>query len=437
MPPSRSPMPRCWTGYAGHGTKPGYAWSRRRLPGSPPCRSFSRRRVVRVHRSPLVQFTWCGQPGDRSFLRTNSQPSSRVYRYKLMVKPSQAGQLARAWGGLLVVGVLLAAALTTCWLLYEREAGQIAGRQADLEVVRVNLLAQLLHSELRPVVDDLRLLVDGDGFRSYLETGQDKALQAAIRRAVFFSLEKPLYDQVRYLDENGQEVFRVSQGGHVVPGPQLQNRSDRPYFKQANELPSGSFAVSSFDLNIEGPRQSNPPRPTLRFAVPVFDAAGARRGVYIINCRGETLITSMQTAAADLFKRVRLLNANGYWLKGANPGEEWGFLVPERAGFTVALTDPALWAQMQRNPTGQSPDAGGLITWRRVLPAEFTGTAGAGLVANESFLIVASAITAPEWASLFSGLRQIMLLVAAALVALTLISATLFRGRLEAVRNLR
>jgi len=49
-----------------------------------------------------------------------------------MVKPSQAGQLARAWGGLLVVGLLLAGVLATCWLLYEREAGQIAGRQADL-----------------------------------------------------------------------------------------------------------------------------------------------------------------------------------------------------------------------------------------------------------------------------------------------------------------
>jgi signal transduction histidine kinase/ActR/RegA family two-component response regulator/PAS domain-containing protein len=394
----------------------------------------------RKARAPALPATpsWPGSvTGDRSFLRTNSQPCSRVYRYNLMVKPSQAGQLARACGGLLVVALLLAVVLATCWLLYEREAGQIGGRQAELEVVRVNLLAQLLRSELRPAVDDLRLLADGDGFRTYLETGEDKALQAAVRRAVFFSVEKPLYDQVRYLDQNGQEVFRVSQGGRVVPGPQLQNKSDRPYFKQANVLPPGTLSVSSFDLNIEGPRQTNPPKPTLRFAVPVFDAAGRRRGVYIINCLGENLIASMQKAAAILFKRVRLLNASGYWLKGASPGEEWGFLLPERAAFTVARTDPTLWAQMQRNPTGQSPDAGGLITWRRVLPAEFTGMAGAELHADEAFLIVASAITAPEWDSLFSGLRQIMLLAAAALVVLTLISATLFRGRLQAMRTLR
>jgi signal transduction histidine kinase/ActR/RegA family two-component response regulator len=353
------------------------------------------------------------------------------------VKRSQAGQLARASGGPIVVGLLLAVVLTTCWLLYQREAGQIAGRQADLEVVRVNLLSQLLRSELRPAVDDLRLLADGDGFRTYLETGDAKALQAATRRAAFISVSKPLYDQVRYLDQEGQEIFRVSQGGHVVPGPQLQNKADRPYFKQANGLPPGALSVSSFDLNIEGARQSNPLRPTLRFAVPVFDAAGRRRGIYIINCLGESLIASMQTAAAELFKRVRLLNANGYWLKGANADEEWGFLLPERAGFTLARTDPTLWAQMQRSPTGQSADAGGLITWRRVLPAEFTGIAGAELHADEAFLIVASAISADEWDSLFSGLRQIMLLAAAALGVLTLISAMLFRGRLQALRNLR
>ena len=160
------------------------------------------------------------------------------------MQPSQAGKLSRACGGLLVVVLLLAAVLTTCWLLYEREAGQIGGRQADLEGVRVNLLAQLLRSELRPVVDDLRLLADGDGFRNYLETGQDPALQAAIRRAVFISGEKPLYDQVRFLDESGQEIFRVSQGGHVVPGPLLQNKADRPYFKQANVLLPGTLSVS-------------------------------------------------------------------------------------------------------------------------------------------------------------------------------------------------
>src|SRR5262249_38963366 len=85
----------------------------------------------------------------------------------------------------------------------------------------------------------------------------------------------------------------------------------------------------------------------------------------------------------------------------------------------------------------QSPDAGGLFTWQRIRPVEFTGMPAARLHADDAFLIVASAISAPEWDALFSGLRQIMLITAAGLVVLTLLSAWLLRGRLQAMRTLR
>jgi signal transduction histidine kinase/PAS domain-containing protein/ActR/RegA family two-component response regulator len=353
------------------------------------------------------------------------------------LKPPQTGEIARAFGGFITVGFILAAGIAICWLLYEREAGQIAARQAELEVVRVDLLRQLFRSELRPVIDDLRLLADGDGFRAYLETGQDAARAAAIRRAAFVSLKKPLYDQVRYLNESGQEVFRINQGGRVVADPELQNKSDRAYFKQANTLPPDALFISSFDLNTEGNRLQSPLKPTLRFAVPVFDAGGRRRGVYIINCLGQNLIAGLQSAAAILVKRVRLLNAQGYWLKAADPGQEWGFVLPGRAAFTLAQSNPALWTQMQSAPTGQSRDGGGLITWQRLRPVDFTGEPPDRLHADDAFLIIASAIPASEWSALFSGLREIMLLAAGALVFLTLLCAWLFRGRLQAMRNLR
>ena len=249
---------------------------------------------------------------------------------------------------------LVAVVLAACGLLYEREASQIAGRQQDLETVRVNLLTQLLRSKLSPAIADVRTLATGDGLRNYLETGQPAALQAAIQRAVFFSLAKPLYDEVRYLDENGQEIIRVNQGGQVAAAAKLQNKATRAYFRQANALAAGMMFISSFDLNFEGPQTTTPPKPTLRFAVPVFDSSGRRRGIYIINCLGADLITELQNAAPVLFKRVRLLNAQGYWLKGASPSEEWGFVLPQRASFTLARTDPQLWVKIQTTTEGQA-----------------------------------------------------------------------------------
>ncbi len=343
---------------------------------------------------------------------------------------------SRGFGGAPLVVLALAAVLAGCWLLYRREANQIAERQAQLEVVRVGLLAQLLRSELLPVSDDLRLLADGDGFRAYLDNGQDTDLQAATRRARFFSVAKPAYDQVRYIDQNGQEVIRVNQGGRVLTAPQMKNKSDRPYFQRTSTLAPGGLFISAFDLNVENGRVVTPLTPTLRFAVPVFDTAGRRRGIYIINDLGAHIIARLEQAAGP-GQRLRLLDANGYWLKGADPDQEWGFILPGRTAFTLAHSDPALWARVQHEPTGQSRSTAGLFTWQRLPTTEIAEGAADSLRTDNAFMIVATTIPGPEWNGLFSGLRQIMLIGAVGVMLLTLYSLWLFRGRLQATRQLR
>ena len=352
-------------------------------------------------------------------------------------KPSLDRQkTARGFGGALIAAGLVALVLAACGLLYEREASQIAGRQEDLEVVRVHLLTQLLRSELRPAIADVQALASWDSLRRYLETGEPAALAAATQGAVFFSVAKPLYDHIRYIDATGQEIFRVNRGGQIVPPAQLENKGTRAFFRQANILPAGTVFISSFDLNTEGSKATQP-KPSLRFAVPVFDNSGRRRGIYIINCLGADLISGLQNAATVLFKRVRLLNAQGYWLKGADPSQEWGFVLPGRASFTLAKSNPPLWAKMQREIEGQSTSGGGLFTWRRVRPVELAGVRPEHLHADDAFLIMASAISPDEWDALFAGLREIMALTAVALTLLTLFSVWLFRTRLQAVRDLR
>ena len=351
--------------------------------------------------------------------------------------PSRELRTAEIIRSAVLTAAAVAAVLAICWLLYRREAGEIADRQTEREAVRVSLLAQLLQSELRPVADDLRLLADGDGFRAYLQTGEPAALQAAIRRAAFFSVQKPAYDQVRYLDQSGREILRVDRGGRVVAAPQLQDKSDRRYFQQASLLPAGSLFISAFDLNVEGGRVEMPPKPMLRFAVPVFDASAHRRGVYVINYLGAGLIDRLQQAAAIYGKRLRLLNAGGYWLKAESPEQEWGFMIPTRGGLTLARSEPELWTRVKSESLGQARGAYGLFTWEQILPAGFAGVVPGALHSDDAFLIMGSAITAPDWDALFSGLRQVALIAAAALVLLVLSSAWLFRGRLLALRRLR
>ena len=166
-------------------------------------------------------------------------------------KPDAADAAARRFprarrllGNLALLTLIVGAVVATCLLLYRIEAGRIADQQAQRESLRVNLLTRLLSIELQPIASDLRLLADGDALRAWLETGDAQHLQAAVRRASFISVNKPAYDQVRYISEDGQEVLRVNQGGKVVPLPQLQNKGDRDYFQQASQLPPESIYVS-------------------------------------------------------------------------------------------------------------------------------------------------------------------------------------------------
>lgn len=359
-------------------------------------------------------------------------------------KPDNADSLAdqsagevSLTGSVAFFAAVLSVVLGITWFLYRLEAGRIADQQAQRETTRAGLLAQLLQSELQPVSDDLRLLTDGDGLRTWLATGNTRHLQAATRRALFISKNKAAYDQVRYIDQHGQEVIRANRGGEVVEPAQLQNKADRRYFQEVSQLGPDSLYISAMDLNVENEQVQLPPKPVLRLAMPVFDTSGTRRGIYVINYLNATLIDKLQRAVPSFRHRLRLLNADGYWLRAADATQEWGFMLPERAAFTLARSDPALWSRVLQQPSGQQLGANGLFTWRRVMPSEFAGRVTGQLVADDRFLIIGSEITATEWSALFADLRRTMLMLAASLVLLVLLSAWLFHGRRKVLHTLQ
>ena len=113
-----------------------------------------------------------------------------------------------------------------------------------------------------------------------------------------FSAEKQLYNQVRFLDSEGQESVRVnfesnSQNVTIVPDEQLQNKADRYYFKEALPLGPGEIFISPFDLNVEQGQVQDPPVPMLRFSTAVFDTNERKAGIVVLNFLGQTLLDEL------------------------------------------------------------------------------------------------------------------------------------------------
>jgi PAS domain S-box-containing protein len=308
-----------------------------------------------------------------------------------------------------------------CGALYQREANQITTTALNNEGGRMERFAALFRSDMSNAVSDLRIMATGDGILDYLETGRPADLDRAARRAIFISKDNVDYDKIRYIDEKGVEIMRVNADGQLVPNPELQNKSDRQFFKNANALSPGELYLSAIDLNTEHDAIEVPFKPTVRLAVPLFDAKGQRRGIYIINYLIAHSIDRIVHFVPQYAPRFRLLNSQGYWLRGAKPEDEWGFMVPERSNKSLAKTDPALWARVVREPFGQVPYQGGYFTWLHVVPGDFVQGKPVKLISDDDFIIFASQITATEWASILLSLRQTFVLVGCILLYLTVV----------------
>jgi PAS domain S-box-containing protein len=322
--------------------------------------------------------------------------------------------------------------LALCLALYLGLAAPIKSNNLDAESRRLEIYKQLVYGDLAGAVGDLRLLATGDAIQDYLASGKPADLDRATRRAIFASKDNPQYDQIRYINENGQETFRVNWNGAVVPGEELQDKADRPFFQAASTLAPGQIFISSIDLNVEKGKIERPIKPTLRLAMPLFDAAGRHRGIYIINYRAGNLIDQLRQFVPRRAQRLRLLNQQGYWLAGSSPDAEWGFMLPEHAGQNLAKTDPALWAEVQSTPAGQAPYHGGYFTWERVVPGDFAKSKPVTVVAADDYIVLASVISPAEWNDSLAQLRQTFVAVGALVVVLTTFMTVFFQLRRRA-----
>ncbi len=147
--------------------------------------------------------------------------------------------------------------------------------------------------------------------------------------------QKRHYMQLRYIDEQGNELVRVDYDGiniKVIPKAELQNKADRPYFTETMKLPVGSVYVSPVNLNQERGQIERPFKPVIRYATPTFDVSGQNRGIAIANVFANQFIKPFkeENQQADEKNKYKgkenfLVNQEGYYISHPNPKKEWGF----------------------------------------------------------------------------------------------------------------
>jgi PAS domain S-box-containing protein len=322
------------------------------------------------------------------------------------------------------------------WAFYVVQAKSVLALQKAAEREAIQLSIQTTRIEFENIRSDLLYLADqykllNDGTHA---TSPAYAPLAARYRA--FSSRKGLYDQIRFLNEEGQEIVRVNWNNgqpESIPANRLQDKSSRYYVRGTLALAQDQLYVSPLDLNIEHGKIERPIKPMMRFGTPVYDQQGRKRGLIVLNYLGGNLLDHLREISATdhTVGQLWLLNAAGYWMLGPDAKDEWGFMLPDRADKRLARRDPQAWKEINGAAHGgQFLTDQGLYTYATVTPLPGpNGTANSGgerwtLVAYQSaaalatrnavlsrrlwivFAALVVIFTVAAWAIAFYGMRR-------------------------------
>lgn len=250
---------------------------------------------------------------------------------------------------------------------YFSEMDAIKKIYENQENINIKIGKMAIATDLKFINTDLMQLAQHSAFIT--DSLNHNAITLLEQDFLIFSQTKQLYDQIRFLDLNGIEIVRINFNAgqpFIVPKNNLQNKSQRYYFKDIIQLNKGKIFISPFDLNIEHGQIEKPIKPMLRFGTPVFNRQGEKIGIILLNYLGSKLISSLKEMTAH----TMLLNTNGFWLYhySSDPSLtletslEWGFIFDNE--HTFGKQYPKAWEKISQTKAGQFYDIdGGLFTF--------------------------------------------------------------------------
>lgn len=302
---------------------------------------------------------------------------------------------------------------------YKRNLTGLDQREAVLEA------SSSLSQELEYIYTSFSYLQNSPVFESYLNEQSETKRELVQQTWSAYMRAYDVINQIRWLDTRGRELIRIdfdTDYPKVTALSDLQDKSDRYYFRVANDLADGAVYLSPLDLNIEHGAIEVPYKPMFRLAAKLKNRNGTVQGILVINYHARPLLERVADKARKGVA-LQLLNQEGYWLLAANPLDEWGQMFANDKRLPSRAEE--VWQAMEGQLSGQQAWNDGVWTWRQVSPIRSAYEGNTGRTGTKSqvkihgaerFWVVASFV--PE-AMLAEAARSQWLLV-------TMISAVLW-----------
>jgi diguanylate cyclase (GGDEF)-like protein len=268
---------------------------------------------------------------------------------------------------------LAALAALTYWIVYQQTVDRVTSELKLESNILTSQLRDQLYMSFTEIHSDLKLLTEQYKLHGYdssikpqneIESLQELWISVAEQRA--------RYDQIRFLDNQGQEVVRINyqnQKASAVNQHQLQSKRHRYYFIEAINTPSEKIWNSQLDLNIEQKQIELPLKPTIRFSRRIERQDGSPDGVIIVNYLAINLLDKFRKITASYSGQAMLLNWQGYSLVSPNAENDWGFMFPDSPQSKVSIGHEAAWRASVNKKQGQLLNRQGLYTYNFIDPS--------------------------------------------------------------------
>ncbi len=107
------------------------------------------------------------------------------------------------------------------------------------ETNEITVAATTVKNRFVASVADLYILSKNNFFKLYFQNDNNLNKKNIEHLFALVINEKKLYDQIRFINDEGQEIVRVNFKNHspeIIPPSGLQNKKDRYYFKDTIKL---------------------------------------------------------------------------------------------------------------------------------------------------------------------------------------------------------
>ncbi len=266
--------------------------------------------------------------------------------------------------------VALLPALTIGFYAIHTSSKTLIEKELKAQTVILNRQKNGIETFLSTTEDDLNFLGLNYPIEAYLQVrGNPQHTPAQLAQArsrlvsefAAFSATHPMYYQVRYLDEHGQEIIRVDFDGeksHIISPEYLQNKADRYYFSDTMKLSRNDLFVSPLDLNRERGQIEVPHKPVIRYARKVYEPDGDEAGI---------VITNVDAASILAFAEQNLLiDQAGFYLNHLDESKRWGSPRDLDSGYRLDQDYPLESKSMRKYNNGQFLSSYMIFTFSKV-----------------------------------------------------------------------